>query len=376
MVARVGLVSSGTGGHLWPALVLGRALRERGHQVCLFTEGRSVERALLQRDGFPAVVVDTHRAGPLRLLRRAFDARRLLREHGIGTLACTGGRTSLVVGLAAASLRIPLVVLEQNAVTGRANRILGRFARRIYLGLPNPGLLHQGVGARAMLVGTPLRPEIGSVDRHHARAYLGIPEDATVVMVTGGSQGAGVLNLRVPEALVALRRPLHVLHLSGPDNERAVKEIYHRGLDHGLEAWVRPLALDMHRLYAAADLVVARGGGCTVAELAASGRAALIVPYPHHRDRQQYHNARVLEEAGAARIVEQAELTVERLRTELTELLRDPDELRRMGERARDAAPANACASIVADLQRELIDAGREPAERGDAPAPAAEGSC
>ena len=116
---------------------------------------------------------------------------------------------------------------------------------------------------------------------------------------------------------------------------------------------MRPVAVEMPLLLAAADLVVSRGGGTTVAELLAVGRAAVIVPYPHHRDRQQFHNADVLVRAGAAEVVEESQMGVDRLRDLFARLLRDPAQLVRMGEAARAQCPGDPCATILEDMQRQ-----------------------
>ena len=293
MVSRVCLVSGGTGGHLMPALVLARALRARGHDPVLVTEGRDVERELLRRE-LPDVVecqlpsARGSRLGlPFWLLRATATARRLLREQHVDAVVSTGGRPSVPVGLAARSLGLPLFLLEQNAITGRANRWLSPLARRIYHGLP---AVH-ATTARSLLTGTPLRPEIGRIDRQVAREELGLPLQASVVLVTGGSQGARSLNETVPKALLRIaarlpQRPLHVLHLAGLGRDEDVRRTYANG-ERDVLAQVRPVAQDMARLFAAADLVVCRGGGTTVAELCAVGRAAVIVPYPHHKVQRQ-----------------------------------------------------------------------------------------
>ena len=354
MVARVCLVSSGTGGHLWPALVLGQRLREVGHDTWLVTEGRAVEQDLLARAGLEADPLPVAAGGPVGFGRATWAARRMLRERRAEAVVCTGGRTSLAVGLAAQSLRLPVFVLEQNAVTGRANRLLGHFAERVYLGLPNKRL-----GRRQVLTGTPLRSEFGRLDRRAARAELGLPTTTPTVFVTGGSQGAQALNQTAPPALVEVARrrgaPLTVVHLSGAGNDAAVRGLYADAADVGLQAVVRPLALDMATLYAAADVVVCRGGGCTVAELCQSGRASVVVPYPHHRDQQQRRNAEVLVGAGAARILDQAELTPERLASELVAMFEEPGRLDRMGAAAARLAPADPCATILADVG-EAVD--------------------
>jgi UDP-N-acetylglucosamine--N-acetylmuramyl-(pentapeptide) pyrophosphoryl-undecaprenol N-acetylglucosamine transferase len=366
MVSRVCLVSGGTGGHLMPALVLARALRARGHDPVLVTEGRDVERELLRRE-LPDVVecqlpsARGSRLGlPLWLLRATATARRLLREQHVDAVVSTGGRPSVPVGLAARSLGLPLFLLEQNAITGRANRWLSPFARRIYHGLP---AVH-AIGARSLLTGTPLRPEIGRIDRQVAREELGLPLQASVVLVTGGSQGARSLNEAVPKALLRIaarlpQRPLHVLHLAGLGRDEEVRRTYASG-ERDVLAQVRPVAQDMARLFAAADLVVCRGGGTTVAELCAVGRAAVIVPYPHHKDRQQLRNAEVLARAGAAVIVEEPQLTVERLADLLQALFADPQRLASMGRAARALQTGDPVATILADMG--VADLGGEQA--------------
>ncbi len=359
MVKRVCLVSSGTGGHLWPAMVLGEALRTQGHDTLFLTEGRAVERELLGRAGHRAECLDlrTRNGGHLSglgqlvaMARGTLAARRLLRREGVDAVVCTGGRTSVAAGLAGRSLGLPLAVLEQNAVPGRGNRLLSRFADRVYLGLPTVTDVRHGI-----VTGTPVRREMGCSDRELARRKLGLRSDVPVVLVTGGSQGASFLNENVPEALLALRRPLQVLHLTGQGNESAVRSRYVGGIEIGVDAVVREMAFDMATMYGAADLVVCRGGGCTVAELVVTGRAAFIIPYPHHRDRQQLHNGEVLARAGAARVLEQRDLDGARLRHELGVLLDAPERLRLMEHCARTLDLGDACDRIVEDLETRVL---------------------
>ena len=351
MVQRVCLVSGGTGGHLMPALVLARAMRDRGHQPVLVTEGRDVERELLQRE-LPDLTEVTLPGGrpsalamPWWLLRAIVAARRLLREQGVDSVISTGGRPSLPVGLAAKSLGVPLFLLEQNAITGRANRWLLPFAQRIYHGLPAT----RAANPRALVTGTPLRPEFARVDRRAARAALGLPASGPIVLVTGGSQGARALNEIVPLALRRLPFPVQVLHLSGLHNDDAVRLLY-AAPDGCVHAQVRPVALDMDRMFGAADLVICRGGGTTVAELIAAGRPAVIVPYPHHRDRQQLRNAEVLAKAGACIIVEEDRLDSASLAALVAELIADPQRLANMGKAAKQLTGRDATMAILADM--------------------------
>jgi UDP-N-acetylglucosamine--N-acetylmuramyl-(pentapeptide) pyrophosphoryl-undecaprenol N-acetylglucosamine transferase len=351
MVKRVCLVSGGTGGHLMPALVLARALRSAGHDVLLVTEGREVERELLQREGADLREVDLpagrpSRLGvPLWLLRTMLGARELLGRLQVDVMVSTGGRPSVPMALAARSRGVPVFLLEQNAVTGRANRLLAPLARRLYLGLPDGS---QKTSGRALVTGTPLRPGLYQVDREAARRALGLCTDQPVVLVTGGSQGAQILNEVAPQALGSLGLPLQVLHLSGVGHDDAVRRAYAQYDD--VSAQVRPLAMDMDHMLGAADLVICRGGGTTVAELMAAGRAAVIVPYPHHKDRQQLRNAAVLQRAGAAIVVEQDQFDRERLALECGALLLDPDRLQAMGQAARGLCAFDPCQAILADM--------------------------
>lgn len=355
MVKRVCLVSSGTGGHLLPAMVLADALGQRGHDAFLVTGGRAVENEMLENRGRDAahLPLGEGRFGlPLEVLRATRDARRMLRDREVDVVVATGGRTSVPVGLAARSLGLPMCLLEQNATTGKANRLLLPLARRIYLGLPQARKV-----PRSLFTGTPLRREFRNGDRQQARRRLGLCPDVAVVLVTGGSQGAEALNQLVPAALGGLRRPLQVLHMAGKGNDDAVRTAYASFSEHELVADVRGMDLEMADSYSAADLVICRGGGGTVAELMAIGRPAVIVPYPHHRDRQQTRNGEVLSRAGAAVVLEEKALKAADLSAVVGGLLADPGRLAAMGYRARGLSPSNPCARILEDMkQMEALD--------------------
>ncbi len=357
MVARVCLVSGGTGGHLMPARVLARALKKAGHDPLLVTEGREVERDFLDREasGVEAVGLPEGRASKLRLpvwlCRATLRARQLLRERGIDSVVSTGGRASLPVALAARSLHKPVFLLEQNAVAGRANRWILPFAERMYLGLPGPG--HN---RRSVFTGTPLRPELYDVEVRRARATLGLSPELPTLLITGGSQGAQRLNEIAPLAVALLQRQIQVLHLCGSGAVRQGRDVELRrryaAADSVATAIVRPIAMDMDTMLGAADVVLCRGGGTTVAELMAAGRPAVIVPYPHHKDQQQLHNARVLESNGAAVVLQEQELDAPRLAAALGSILFDPARRAAMGRAARSLCGSDPTAAILADMHR------------------------
>ena len=352
---RICLVSGGTGGHLMPALVLARSMQEAGYEPLLVTEGRDVEKELVRRELPDITAVEVPRSSrsigglAVWLARATLIARRQLRKHQVRGVISTGGKASLPVALAARSLGVPLFLLEQNAVTGRANRWLLPLAKRMFVGLPGAGERHP----RGMFTGTPLRSGFGHVEKEDARRSLGLQAEVPVVLITGGSQGASILNEMVPAALQSVGHKMQVMHLSGLGNDAVVR---HRYADVAREtvAHVRPVAADMDRLFAAADLVICRGGGTTVAELMAVGRAAIIIPYPHHKDRQQFHNARVLERAGAAVIMEEPDLDKEAL-TQLVEgLLSEPSRLQAMADQGRKLRRLDAAGAIVRDVHDVL----------------------
>jgi len=343
-----------------PAVALARTLRQRGHEPVLVTEGREVERAMLAREGSDLPAMPLPGGGssrpskmtlPFWLGRATLAARRMLREERFDCVVSTGGRASVPVGLAARMRGLPLYLLEQNAVTGRANRCLLPFARRIYHGLPPTSVRS---GRRALVTGTPLRDDVGAVDRIAARRQLDLDPCAQIVLVLGGSQGARVLNEIVPQSLAGVVRAadapaLRVVHLSGSGRDAQVAVRYPAAL----QARVLPGTSSMAGYYAAADLVICRGGGTTVAELAAAGRPAVIVPYPYHRDCQQLHNGEVLVAADAAVVVEERELNAAWLGDIVTSLLADPARLVAMGQAARSVCHRDAADAIVDDIERQ-----------------------
>jgi UDP-N-acetylglucosamine--N-acetylmuramyl-(pentapeptide) pyrophosphoryl-undecaprenol N-acetylglucosamine transferase len=220
-----------------------------------------------------------------------------------------------------------------------------------------------------------VREDLGKPDRAMARRGLGLDEREPVVLVTGGSQGARALNTIVPQALAALAhggnglpapRALQVLHLSGIGNDAEVRRAY-GAITANLRLQVRPVASDMDCMYAAADLVICRGGGTTVAELTVVGRPAVIVPYPHHRDQQQLRNAEVLAAAGAAQILAERDLDAPSLARRLADLLADREALAAMGERARAVRTADPTTRILDEMG---IDALRPAVDAGAAPQP------
>jgi UDP-N-acetylglucosamine--N-acetylmuramyl-(pentapeptide) pyrophosphoryl-undecaprenol N-acetylglucosamine transferase len=257
------------------------------------------------------------------------------------------------MGLAGRPRGHPCVLLESNALPGRAARFLARRSARVLLQWES-ALQHLPCPDRGIVTGMPVDERLGAIKREAARRSLGLEPARPTLFVLGGSQGSLAVNRLTLEALHLLGQAvagIQVFHLAGPTNATAVRDEA-RSLPCPVRA--EPFFADMAVAYAAADLVVARAGGMTVAELCAAGRGAILVPYPHHRDQHQLANARELEKLGAALIVrEGAGGEVDRLAGHIARLMVDRDVLARMGEAARAAHRPDSLGR-VADLVEEL----------------------
>lgn len=345
MSGPVMIMAGGTGGHVFPALAIAGELRGAREIVWLGTE-RGIEARLVPAAGYPVEWIEVEGlrgkgagrwlGAPLRLLRAVAQARAALRRRRPGVVLGLGGFASGPGGIAAWLAGTPLVIHEQNAVAGLTNRWLSRFASRIAEGFP--GSFPAGRGA--LYVGNPVRPEIAALppprQRFESRSGL------LRLFVFGGSQGAASLNRLVPAAIALLpesRRP-QVLHQTGQRERDATEAAYRTA---GVQADVRAFVEDMAAAYAEADLVVSRAGALTVAELAAAGVGAILVPFPSAVDDHQTRNAEWLGRVSAAQVVSETGLTAPELANRLATLLGNGrSRLLAMAEAARAQAKPDA----------------------------------
>uniref|UniRef100_UPI0033413D0F undecaprenyldiphospho-muramoylpentapeptide beta-N-acetylglucosaminyltransferase n=1 Tax=Castellaniella defragrans TaxID=75697 RepID=UPI0033413D0F len=339
------IMAGGTGGHIMPGLAVGAELRARGWRVLWLGNPERMEGRLVPAQGYDLLAL---RFGGVRgkgigaLLKLPFSltaacvrAGRLLREHRPDVVLGMGGYVAFPGGLMARLLGIPLVVHEQNAVAGTANRWLARLAARVLTGFP-------GALPDALMVGNPVREAllrvVPAAQRYAAR------EGALRVLVLGGSLGAAPLNERVPEAIARLpasRRPL-VRHQTG---ERHVEAVRARYETLGVAAETSAFIEDMAQALADADLVICRAGAMTVAEVAAVGVAALFIPLPHAIDDHQTANARYLSECGGGWMMPQNTLDAETLAAWLD--ARSRAELADVARHAREHASLDAAQRIA-----------------------------
>jgi UDP-N-acetylglucosamine--N-acetylmuramyl-(pentapeptide) pyrophosphoryl-undecaprenol N-acetylglucosamine transferase len=337
------IAAGGTAGHVVPALAVAGALRAEGASV-VFVGGERAEAELVPAAGYelhPIRVAGLDRRNPLRALRAAWLAARavvasvrLLRSLRVDAVLGGGGYVAGPVGLAAVLLRIPLVLTEADSHLGISNRLLAPFARRVCLAFPLDGRS----GARYLLTGRPVPPPATDVAAARARFGLGI--DDTVVLVFGGSLGARSINHAAVEAFADA--PFRVLHAAGA---RDFPSLAAPGPHYDLREYIH----EFGEALLAADLVIARSGG-SVFEVAAHGRAAILIPYPAAAADHQTANARWMAGAGAAVVIPDAELTAERLARETGALLHDTTRLAAMAHASATLARPNAAQDIAAEL--------------------------
>lgn len=332
-----------------PALAVADELRAEGAEVS-FIGGARAEAELVPAAGFPLhriAVEGLSRSHPLRALRalaRAAAAvpraRSLLARLAPDAVMGAGGYVAGPVGVAAISLRIPLVLTEADSHLGLTNRLLAPAARRVCLAFPLPGRQRR----RYRVTGRPV--PVTRVERARAREALAIGEHETCVLVFGGSLGARSINLAAIEAFAGA--PFHVLHICGRrDHAELAAHASTAGYD--LRAYLEPA--DFAAALAAADLVVARAGG-SVFEIAAHGLPAILIPYPHAAGDHQSANARWMAEAGAAVVLSDGELTAAGLASEVSALLAEPRRLAEMAAAAREIARPQAAHDIAEELLR------------------------
>lgn len=361
MIERVLVAGGGTGGHLFPGMAVVEELRRRvgasgrALEVTFVGTAKGIEARLLPAANEKLELLDVtplkgRTAGELAasLMRLPGAYARcvsILRAARPDVVLGVGGYASGPMLLAARSLGIRVALLEQNAHVGMTNRILAPIVGRAYVTFDETRAVF---GDKARVVGNPVRRAFVEAARMALADPAGFEARARKVLVVGGSQGAQHMNEVVPGALAqADLAGLEVVHQTGAAMLDAVKVRY---AELGVRAEVVPFIDDMARAYASAQLVIARAGATTLAEICAIGRPALLVPYPHAADDHQTKNAQALERAGAAVMVRDADLEERSLGATLKGLLSDDTRRSAMARSARDHGRPEAAAAIVDDL--------------------------
>ncbi len=349
------IAGGGTGGHIIPALAVARALVERhAAEVILVGTARGMESRLVPEAGFPLKLIDV---GPLksvslmtrlrtlsRLPRSIGDCKELMREFRPSAVLGVGGYASGPAMFAALRLKIPTMAFEPNAMPGLANRLVGKRVQAAAINFPKAAKWFRN----AEVTGVPVRQEFFSLEA---------PSDAPHLLVFGGSQGARLFNIHLPHNIKSLLNAvpgLTVLHQSGMRNFEATHAAYKASGADPARWLVRPFLDKMAAEFARAHLVMSRSGASTVAEEAAAGKPALLIPFAAATDQHQRRNAEAMVDAGAAMMLEESHLEIpDTLFLVLTGLFSDPERLAAMSAAARTQAHPGA-AEKIADKLAEL----------------------
>lgn len=358
---RILMAAGGTGGHIFPALAVAKELRERNRRQTELSQphpmieflgtGRGMESRLIPVAGFRLRVVAARGlkgisgwrrlVNLLVLARSVVETALVLREFQPDVVVGLGGYLAGPALLEAALKDIPTLLIEPNVVPGFTNKLLAPLVRAAAVGFEQAAAFY---GPKARVTGHAVR-----------QAFYEVPPKKHVppftVLILGGSQGAKAINGCVVEtvSLLSSRADLSVVHQTGERDHKAVRAAYEgRGISGDIYAFIE----NVPEAFARADLVVSRAGAATVGELAAAGKASLLIPFPGATDHHQFENAKVLERAGAARVIDQRELTPERLAREVLELLAHPESLVSMEKAAKSLARPGAAARIAELIER------------------------
>ena len=365
---RVIIAGGGTGGHLYPGVALAREIARRDPAAAIVFVGTAtgVEATVIPREGFPLELVRVTGLkgksmigllrGYLVLPLAAIDAWRVISRHKPDVVIGVGGFASGPVLMLASMRRYPTMLLEQNALPGITNRMLARVVRAAAVTFEESLSFFPGTG---FVTGNPVRPEFFSSGApsgppKEADEQLDKLPNAARVLIFGGSQGAHAINVAMVEAAARLAAAgparLAITHQTGQRDVELVRNAYLRV---GLEARVEAFLFEMDREMTNADIVVCRAGATTLSELAAAGRPAILVPLPTAADDHQRKNAQLVERAGGAEVIDERELTGERLAAALLRLSNDRPRRHAMSRAIRTFARPDA-ASRIADKVFEL----------------------
>ena len=359
------IMAGGTGGHIYPALAVAQELIHKGATVSWLGTQKGLEAQLVPNAGIDIdfITIEGVRGkgwksllkAPWLLAKAIGQARAFMKSRNARAILGFGGFVAGPGGVAAKLCGLPLIIHEQNAIAGTTNKLLAKIANRIFCAFPK-------VFDNAVVVGNPVRKEIVNLPKPQDRQQFKVPEAANnkelepaafKLLILGGSLGASALNALVPQALAQMAdyssADLQVVHQCGKKNVEQTSAAYKQaglGLDSGRYK-ILPYVEDMAAAYQQAHFVVCRAGALTVAELASAGCASLLVPYPHAIDDHQTHNAMWLVDAGAAKLCQQNELTVERLTEELTFAINNRAELLVMANKARELALIEAADQVA-----------------------------
>jgi UDP-N-acetylglucosamine--N-acetylmuramyl-(pentapeptide) pyrophosphoryl-undecaprenol N-acetylglucosamine transferase len=359
---RIVIAGGGTGGHLFPGIAIAQEFETRNSatRIIFVSTGNPMEKSVLSKAGYELRCVTAagikgrgiwnQLASVLKIPKGILEAMRILKDFSPDIAVGLGSYSAGPVIVGAWLQRIPIVIHEQNILPGITNRILARFADRIYISFENT---KSNLDSRKIQwTGNPVRKELFE----YSGCQSAHKKDSTdrgvfTVLIIGGSQGAHTINMAVIEALEAFKDKanMHFIHQTGAADEGQVKEAYRRN---NIRCTAQPFFDNMAELYSRADLLICRAGATTVAEISALGKAVIFIPFPHAADNHQVLNAALLSDEGAAEMISENDLSAEILRQKIAYYADHRQELDEMAAKASQFGNPAAAKNIVDDCYR------------------------
>ncbi len=361
------IAGGATGGHLFPGIAIAESLSEQvpDSTVMFVSTGTDLERGVLPKTGFAFEIIPTEGIkgrGPgataravAKLVRGVGRAMLLIRRYRPDIIIGMGGYSSAPMIFGGRLMRVRIALHEQNALPGVSNRLLARFADRVFIALPPAA--EQFPADKVILTGNPVRRDIQA-----AAAGIGSARPDSggrfTVLILGGSQGAGGINRAVTAALAHLedKDRYYFVHQTGAADEKTVRDAYRH---HGVDARVQPFFEDMAEQYAGADFLICRAGATTVAEITSLGKVALLVPFPYAADDHQTRNAEALTAVAGAEMIQERELTGPLVADKIAWYADHPEKLADMAARARSLGHPGAGRRVVEECLA-LVAGGRK----------------
>jgi UDP-N-acetylglucosamine--N-acetylmuramyl-(pentapeptide) pyrophosphoryl-undecaprenol N-acetylglucosamine transferase len=357
---KVAIACGGTGGHLFPGLAVAEELRQRGHDTLLLVSAKQIDAIALEGAkeqqahalpgiGWPGALSPRIFKFGMSLINSWRECGQVYREFQPTAVVGMGGFTSAIPLLLGRHLHLPTLIHESNAIPGRVTRFIAPWVNKTLLGFEScANYLRR---AHCVVTGTPVRRGLERIDRAVAAEKYGLNPALPIILIMGGSQGARGVNQLVLQALPlwhTQREAVQFIHLTG-QAEANIAEINYRR--QRLTAVVQAFSTQMEHFYSLADVVISRSGAASLTELSHYGLPSVLVPYPVAADDHQTFNARIFEEAGAARILVESKTTPEMLYEVVSGLLNDSEARRRMGEAARALAGDNAARRVAEEIE-------------------------
>jgi UDP-N-acetylglucosamine--N-acetylmuramyl-(pentapeptide) pyrophosphoryl-undecaprenol N-acetylglucosamine transferase len=357
---KIAIACGGTGGHLFPGLAVAEELRERGHETLLLVSPKQIDALALKgaRDqearalpgiGWPGFLSPRVFTFGLSLWKSWRECGQVYRDFQPTAVVGMGGFTSAIPLLLGRRLHLPTLIHESNAIPGRVTKLIAPWVNKTLLGFD--GCSYYLRRAHCVVTGTPVRRGLARIDRAVAAEKFGLNPALPVVLIMGGSQGAHGINELVLKSLPLWherRDEVQFIHLTGQADVNIAEINYRR---QRLTAVVQAFSSEMEHFYSLADVVISRSGAASLTELSHYGLPAILIPYPAAADDHQSFNARIFEEAGAARILVESKTTAEALHQAVTELLTGTELRGKMADAARRLTGADAAKRVAEEIE-------------------------